>query len=317
MVDALVSLGLPTGDTQDMQNALLIATRKEHESVIRHLIDLGADINQTGLGLSINNAWSALALAAYKGNLPMVQTLINLGADANASAGVYGTALIAATDSDNCNHNTLEFLLASGANVNDVVEPEGYNYHYSAISAAASRADMKAMEMFLDHGATPNVAHGCWASPLMMAACQGNEIMMNLLLERGADVNLCIVPNLDLTEDTGRITALEGAASEGYTNLIHLLVKHGALLAHAREDTVFKTALQCAAYYGKEESVKTLLELGSDPNIVGGTFGSALQAAAARGSKNCLELLLDAGANIHEHHIGKVCSPLTFVQSTI
>jgi hypothetical protein len=54
------------------------------------------------------------------------------------------------------------------------------------------------------------------------------------------------------------------------------------------------------------EAITTLLRLGSDVCLIGGTFGSALQAAATSGSLECITLLLDAGADINQHHIGTV-----------
>ena len=305
-VDLLLSLGVPKGNTQDMRDALIIATRKQDVDLIRHIVELGADINGIGTVKSTNLSWTALSLAAHKGNLALVETILSLGADANAEAGIHGTALIAATDSDHCNHNVLEALLESGADVNAKVEIADYEHSGSAIFAAVKRADIKALEIFLDRGADPDVVIGAHSSPLMEATSQRNEVLVNILLDRGADVNLCIVPNLNFDEDTGTITSLEKAASEGYVNMIHLLVKHGAFLTHTRDDTAFKTALQCAAYYGQEDALKTLLELGNDPNIHGGVFGSALQAAARTGRNNCIAILLDAGADISEHHIGQV-----------
>jgi ankyrin repeat protein len=309
MIDVLVSLGVPSKDTQDMRDALIIATRKQHEPLIRHLIHLGANVNGIGKLRSSSSLWSPLALASHKGNEALVETLLSFGANANSPAGLYGTALIAATDSDHCNHNILERLLSTGANINEIVQPKD-NLPFSAISAATRRADLKALTLLLDHGADINVFKNSWGTPLMDAVWLRNEALIDLLLDRGADVNLCVKPNLDLTKDTGSITAIDTAAELGHVNLIYRLVKAGAFLTHTRTDTVFKTALHCAAYHGQPESIKALLELGVDVNAIGGVFGSALQAAAATyvGAKSipCMELLLDAGANINEHHIGKV-----------
>lgn len=309
MIDVLVSLGVPTGDTQDMRDALTIATRKQHEILIRHLIHLGAKINSIGKLRSSSTLWSPLALASHKGNLALVETLLSLGADVNSPAGQYSTTLIAATDSDHCNHNILELLLSAGAKINETVLPK-VNLPFSAITAATRRADLKAIALLLDHGADPNVYKNCWGTPLMDAIELRNETMVDLLIERGADVNVCIKPNLDLTKDNGVITAIEDAARVGHLNLIQRLAKAGAFLTHTRSDMVFKTALQCAAYHGQPEAIKVLLELGCDPNTIGGIFGSALQAAAASivGDQSiaCMTLLLDAGANLHEHHVGKV-----------
>ena len=117
-----------------------------------------------------------------------------------------------------------------------------------------------------------------------------DEAIIDLLIERGADVNLTIDPCDDLSMedpagDDGIATALEIAATNGHIALIHRLVQEGALLVQPRDDTAFKTALQCAAFYREHEAVVALLELGSDVHAVGGTFGSALQAAVCSGSR--------------------------------
>jgi ankyrin repeat protein len=320
MVDVLISLGVPAEDTQDMRDALVIATRKQHEPLIRHLILLGAAVDGIGKLRSTSSLWSPLALSSNKGNLALVQTFLSLGANANAPAGHHGTVLIAATNSDHCNHKILEYLISVGAKVNEIVSPYE-SLPFSAITAATRRSDIMAVTLLLDHGADPNVYQRCWGTPLMDAVEQRNEALIDLLLERGADVNICIQPNLDLERDTGVITVIEDAARIGHIALIHRFVKAGANLTHARTDTVFKTPLQCAAYWGQEESVKELLALGMDPNTIGGIFGSALQAAAATPvasmSISCMALLLDAGANLHEHHIGKVLNYSALIMMSV
>lgn len=129
---------------------------------------------------------------------------------------------------------------------------------------------------------------------------------MDMLMEKGADVNLCVEPpTLDLTQDSGVMSPLDCAAYCGHTVIIHRLVKDGAALVQSIEGTPFKTPLQCAAYYGMAESVAALIELGSDVHMVGGTYGSAIQAAVVSGSTECVTLLLDAGADINQHRDGK------------
>jgi ankyrin repeat protein len=91
MIDLLVSLGVPTGNTQDMRDALIIATSKQYVNLIRHMIDLGADVDGIGLVTSTNFSWTALALAAQKGNVSLVETILGLGADVNANAGLHRT----------------------------------------------------------------------------------------------------------------------------------------------------------------------------------------------------------------------------------
>lgn len=308
MVDLIFELGVPTGNTQDMSDALAIATRKQDEILMKHILELGAEINS--LGQIRLEKWTALSVASFKGNLTLVEMLLKLGANVNSDAGVHGTALIAAISTDHCNHNVVRALIAAGANINHAVigasgRPD------SALNAAIERADMEALNILLENGTDVNLVNGNHSTALMLAVHKRNESIMNILIEHGADVNLTINPCLDLEIDNGCITALDAAVLRGYINLIHRLVESGAALVQPRDDVVFKTSLQCAAFYGRKEAVELLIQLGTDVQIVGGLFGSALQAAACSGSKDCIAALLDAGANINEHHIGMVSCALS------
>ncbi|TVY12660.1 Ankyrin repeat domain-containing protein, partial [Lachnellula arida] len=312
MINLLVELGVPTGSTNDVLNALAIGTWKQNQPLIQYMLDLGAGVDSSDKFAQVKlQNWTPLSIAAFKGNSTLVEMFLGLGADVNANAGIHRTALIAAIDSDHCNHKVVETLLAVGADFNKAVRPEDQSHAGSALVAAVRQADIKAITILLDYGADLNMVNDVFYSPLMDAIAIPDETIIDMLIERGADINLTIDPCSDISmnepiEDDGITIALEVAAMKGYIPQIRKLVQAGAHLVQPRDDTAFKTALQCAAYYGEHEAVAALLELGSDVHVVGGTFGSALQAAVCSGSKECVTLLLDAGANINENHIGKL-----------
>ncbi|KAG4428800.1 hypothetical protein IFR05_015719 [Cadophora sp. M221] len=304
MVRLLVELGVPMENTYDTLNATIIAVRKGHEELVRYFIGNGVDID--GMGeLRSTEEWTPLALAAHKGNVHLVQVLLDLGATVEAEAGLHVTPLIAAIDSDHCSQKVLEILLAAGSDANELVTPGSKEKAGCALIAAIRRGDIQAMNLLMDNGADPNSVNGDECTPLMAAVRLENEAAIDVLMERGVDVNLCSEPNVDLSENPGTVTALEVAAKHGHVHLIRRLVKAGALLSLERDDTVFQTALQCAAYYGQAESITALLELGSDVHVVGGTFGTALQAAAICQNEKCVDLLVEAGADINQHHVGQ------------
>ena len=101
---------------------------------------------------------------------------------------------------------------------------------------AAQSSDLVLMKLLLEHGADPNMTTDHKVTPLMVASGigwvegvtyewsqQATIDTVKFLLELGADVN---------AQDTmdGR-TALMGAAHKGRTEVIKLLVEHGADLA--------------------------------------------------------------------------------------
>jgi ankyrin repeat protein len=176
MMELLVSLGVPTGDTQDMMNALVMATHKQREDVLKYLISQGTHINTFGQ-IKANEWRTALDVAAHRGNQHFVETLLALGAQADLSSGSYGTALIAAIDSDHCNHNVVEIILAAGVNINETVVPAKVGRQGCALNAATRRADLQAMKILLDHGADPNLVNGREDTPLMLAVSLRNEVI--------------------------------------------------------------------------------------------------------------------------------------------
>jgi len=86
-----------------------------------------------------------------------------------------------------------------------------------------------------------------------------------VLFEYGADIHACVNPDAD---------------------------KSG----HSPETSRTATALQAAAYGGKYEMVKMVLDKGADVNERAGRWDTALLVAAADGFKDVVQLLLDAGA---------------------
>ncbi|KAI9667782.1 MAG: hypothetical protein M1821_000601 [Bathelium mastoideum] len=59
----------------------------------------------------------------------------------------------------------------------------------------------------------------------------------------------------------------------------------------------YVTALQAAAFSGKEDVVRQLIQRGATVNATGGIFETALQAASHQGHDNVVRLLLKAGAD--------------------
>ena len=92
---------------------------------------------------------------------------------------------------------------------------------------------------------------------MFMAAQRGDLEKVKLLLEKGANVNY---------KDTIVLghTPMTIAAAFGHTDVVLLLLDHGAAANQQNEDGV--SALQCAASTTKSEMVKLLLDRGADVN---------------------------------------------------
>ena len=147
---------------------------------------------------------------------------------------------------------------------------------------AAARAELERRPHIVDvQGMLGN-------TPLLIAAEAGDEVMVSLLIEFGADVN---------ATDVADNTPLMHAAWEGHAGLVRLLAAAGADLELVnREDG--DTALTQAAYRDHPDVIDALIEAGADLEHEAGGM-TALDSACKRGNARVVERLLEAGANLN------------------
>lgn len=90
---------------------------------------------------------------------------------------------------------------------------------------------------------------------MVEGAVHGNQRLVKRLLRRGYDINY---------ESAGGVTPLSGAAVEGNTKMLVLLVSAGAEI-NRRDRVSGETPLLAAAEMGQFDSLKLLLQSGADP----------------------------------------------------
>ena len=123
----------------------------------------------------------------------------------------------------------------------------------------------------------------------VVAARSGHPQILAFLLQRADFV---------LKENSLGSRILHSAARAGCTAIIALMIDAG-IDVNGVEYLRGRCALQSAAQYGHEETVRYLLESGADPNYYG-HYSSALGAAANRGHTTILKTLLEYAAPINE-----------------
>ncbi|KAJ7453124.1 hypothetical protein FB451DRAFT_1185377 [Mycena latifolia] len=244
---------------------LSIAAVFRLEEVCRHLIM--AD----GVGVLLQEA-------AVEGLIDVVRVLLENGANADASEGIYGTALQAA--SAHGHENILRLLLDHGANIN--AGPHGTTLYMTV---------GQGNEEVLD-GDDVHV---------QVTSSAGHENGASLLVE-GTDTNAKGKKHhkeVEVNEMERQFhTALYAALLKGHTEIIRLLVEHGAdTNANCGE---YPTPLQAAIAMENEEIARLLIECGASVNAMPvGTCGRPLYTASSRGNYELVRLLLQNGAEVN------------------
>ncbi|KAJ5932852.1 hypothetical protein N7516_007341 [Penicillium verrucosum] len=124
--------------------------------------------------------------------------------------------------------------------------------------------------------------------PLIWASLNGHDETVELLLERGADVNA----QGGLYEN-----ALYAACFKGHDKIAQMLLERGADVN--AQGGFYENALYAACFKGHDKIAQMLLERGADVNAQGGEYGNALQAACAGGHDKITQMLLERGADVN------------------
>lgn len=129
--------------------------------------------------------------------------------------------------------------------------------------------------------------NGKGATPLMIAAKCGYVSCVDLLLNKGADVN---AKSLDYK------TALMAAVEDGHTEVVQRLLacrspENRIAVDQMDNDDPSYNALLIAVLHGRKEIVELLLAAGADPSVLYGT-DTLIIRAAIKGHAEILEILL-------------------------
>ncbi|KAJ6086504.1 hypothetical protein N7467_005418 [Penicillium canescens] len=158
----------------------------------------------------------------------------------------------------------------------------------SPLQAASYGGHQECVQILLDRGANVDGEGGAYGSALEAASSEGHEKIIQILLDCGANVNF-----------KGGIygSALSAACCGGHGQVVRMLLDHSADVNI--EGGIFGSALQAASYGGQENVVQMLLDCGAKANSQGGRFGSALEVASSGGYEKVVQILLDHGADVN------------------
>jgi ankyrin repeat protein len=233
--------------------ALVFAAREGDLESAKLLVEAGADVNQT-----TEYGWTPLLTATNNRHYKLAEYFIEHGADVNRANKGKWTPLYLATDNRNIEGGDfpvpkpdldhleyIKFLLDHGANPNAQAKDNTLTRTIFTMQwftedgatpfvRAAQSSDLELLKLLLAHGADPlmKTNHGDTA----LTAASGIGWVDGVTYERSARENVETVKFLlelgldpNAANDDGR-TPLMVAAAKGRTEVIQLLVDHGAKL---------------------------------------------------------------------------------------
>jgi len=193
--------------------------------------------------------------------------------------------------------NRVKELVSSGIDINEYAPMPSIGSDFpqgTALYVAVAYGNEAVVKFLIDSGADLDAATnegGCFevSTPLDTAVWGKHKNIAAMLLKAGASV-----------EGTGHVFhwPLQIAAEMGQTDLMRLMIEHGATINRSGVDGF--TALHHAILERQVESVRLLLSSGADPNYkdteVGESFVTPLQLAHEHRNERIVELLTTYGA---------------------
>ncbi|KAF8206576.1 ankyrin repeat-containing domain protein, partial [Mycena galopus ATCC 62051] len=262
---------------------LYAASCRGHEPVVRFLLDHGAEPDIVG-----DFRETALHAAARYGHISVIDTLCRHGAGVNARGKTGDTPLGMASQ-----YGTIEAvqrLLKYGADVNQVA--------FVAIAYAAYAGYFEVIRLLVGNGINTRLqgpSYGTGTTVLHAAWTGERENIFRFLLDNGADVNAGGLGDTILHVLCS--TRENHSFSPSLEELVGLLIDKGANVNV--EGGSNGTPLGCAAYAGRENICRILIERGAKANLgwtdKDGISCNALWLAVSKGHIGCFNLLRHHG----------------------
>ncbi|CAI7618979.1 unnamed protein product [Penicillium glandicola] len=154
---------------------------------------------------------------------------------------------------------------------------------------AVRRNEIGTVRTLLESGqVNPRLVNQYGQRPIWTAVCNGNETVVKLLIDFGA--------NVDCEEDG---SLLHIAAVRGHVGMMRLLIDRGACLdCRCNGCIVAGTCLMVALRSDNPDAVYFLLDKGADPDCSGEHGDTLFSIAASDGNETLVRLLLERGVRI-------------------
>ena len=281
IVQRLLTAGASVNLTaNNNQSCLWTAACEGHVDVQRVLLSVEADVKSR-----TDDDWSPLSVASQEGHIDVVKLLVQSGAVVETRSNDGATPLYIAA----CHGHTeiVQFLIEHHADVNSQCD-DGW----SPLSVASQEGHIDVVKLLVQNGAEVETRNNNGATPLYWAAFNGHTKIVQFLIASGADVDAV---DYDLE------SSVVQAAVEGHVDVLKTLIQHNVNINGEVGDSADPTIW--VAERGKhnfEAVIQSLIDNGAYLRPVKSTDNdTALISAAFSGRINVVRMLVELGADIH------------------
>ncbi|XP_036934883.1 ankyrin repeat and SAM domain-containing protein 6-like isoform X1 [Acanthopagrus latus] len=205
--------GCPGGGGREFMDitALIVASQHGHEAVVRLLLEWGSDVNFS----QKTTGWGPLMVATLSGKVAVAQQLVERGADPDRVNVLSKTAFELAMQ---LKQRDVKAYLDSITTVRPQTDDERRRPDvFSALKLGNSQLVKEILE---EDPTQVNSSNQEGASPLMMAAVSGQLEVVQLMVEKNADI--------DKQDGVHGWTALMQATYHGNKDIVKYLLSQGA-----------------------------------------------------------------------------------------
>ncbi|XP_067661991.1 ankyrin-3-like [Haliotis asinina] len=254
------------------KTAAMIAAESGHKEVVELLVENGAD-----LSLAYDTGSNILHSACSRGRLEVVKYILSQNiVDINCRGWMKKTPVMTAAE---CGHeDVVELLVENGADLSLACSTSNNILHL-----ACSKGYVEVLKYVLSQNTVDINSRGrSKKTPAMIAAECGHEKVVELLMEKGA--------NLSLTCDTGS-NILHLACSKGRLEVLKYILSQNIVDINSRGRSK-KTPAMIAAECGHEKVVELLMEKGANLSLTCDTGSNILHLACSKGRLEVLKYIL-------------------------
>lgn len=284
-VEAVLSVGgvdLMGNDVSLLALHASVFNKNYNTQIAKTLLERGAHVDTVDA-----NGDTPLLIASRLGHAEMVTLLLACGADVARTNLAGETALCCAVDENH--REATRVLIRHGSE-----GPDPHYRNYYRLCGHIIGGDTEQAKNLMESLGDVDFKNLSGERPLFFAAMTNRPVIMNLLLENGADVH-------GRNFKTG-LTALHEASARGHVECIKVLLKHNADINCINDEKY--TALLMATHTRNMDALEMLLKNGADPNIANSHGATPLHLANWERCLKAVELLLkyNADTNVKDEY---------------